>query len=276
MMRAREADLTQTVGALPRNGGVLLRAALIAYALVLLLFAAGFFFREWWATDLWPFKYTAGMSFAFVASILAAASASILYCALARDYRAMVGVGIDAVVLTAPLAIMALASGRASMRTFGILAALTAGAGLFAAVWFHRYAWRDLQPTPWPVRVAFAIFVLALWATGGALVAGSLSVLPWHVTPEVARVYGFIFLGASSYFLYGLVIPKWSNAPGQLLGFLAYDLVLIVPFIIYFRLVPPERLVNHVVYTAVVVGSAVIAIVYCFIHPRTRLFGRRW
>jgi hypothetical protein len=255
-------------------GGALLRAGLILYALVLLGFAAGFFFREWWATDLWPFKYTAGMSFAFVASILAAASASIGYCALARDYRAMVGVGIDALVLTAPLAVMAFTSGRPAMRTFGALAALTASAGLFAAVWFHRYAWRDAQPTPLPVRVAFVVFVLALWATGGALVAGNLNVLPWHVTPDVARVYGFIFLGASSYFLYGLIIPRWSNAAGQLLGFLAYDLVLIVPFAIYFRHVPPERLLNHLVYTAVVVASGVLAVLYCFIHPRTRLVGR--
>lgn len=255
-------------------GNALLRGGLVLYALVLLLFAAGFFFREWWATDLWPFSYTAGMSFAFLASILAAASASILYCALARDLRAMVGVGLDAFVLTAPLALISLTSGRASMRTFGILAALTASAGAFALIWFHRYPWRDARPTPVPVRVAFTIFVLALWATGGALVMGSLRVLPWNVSPEVARVYGLIFLGASSYFLYGLIIPKWSNAAGQLLGFLAYDLVLIVPFAIYFRHVPPERLTNHVVYTAVVLGSGVVAVYYCFVHPRTRLVGR--
>ena len=256
--------------------GALLRGGLVVYALGLLLFAAGFFFREWWATDLWPFSYTAGMSFAFVASILAAAAASILYCALARDLRAMVGVGLDALVLTAPLAITSFMSGKASMRTFGALAALTASAGLVAMTWFHRYAWRDERPTPWPVRVAFVVFVLALWATGGALVAGNLRVLPWHVSPEVARVYGFIFLGASSYFLYGLVIPKWSNAAGQLLGFLAYDIVLLWPFAVYFKHVEPDRLLNHVVYTAVVVGSGMIAIYYCFIHPRTRLFARDW
>ena len=265
-----------------RHGGggigiALLRAGLVFYALILLLFAAGFFFREWWATDLWPYRTSYSnptMSFAFVASILAAASASILYCALARDLRAMVGVGLDALVLTAPLAIMSLTSGRAGMRTFGTLAALTAAVGGFAMIWFHRYAWRDARPTPVPVRVAFVIFVLALWATGGALVGGNLRVLPWQVTPDVARVYGLIFLGASSYFLYGLIVPKWSNAAGQLLGFLAYDVVLIVPFAIYFKHVPPERLVNHVVYTAVVVGSAAIAIYYCFVHPRTRLVGR--
>ena len=40
-----------------------------------------------------------------------------------------------------------------------------------------------------------------------------------------------IFLGSAIYFAYGLQRPVWGNAKGQLLGFLAYDLVLIVPFV---------------------------------------------
>jgi hypothetical protein len=43
--------------------------------------------------------------------------------------------------------------------------------------------------------------------------------------------------------------PRWGNAFGQLLSFLAYDLVLIVPFVALFDTVPPERMVNLVVYT---------------------------
>jgi hypothetical protein len=254
---------------------LLLRAGLVVYSLILLLFAAGFFFREWWATDLWPFSYTASMSFFFVSSILAAAAASILYCALAGELRAMVGVGIDAVVITLPQAMIALTSGRNTMRTFGTLAAITAGAGLLAVLWFHRYPWRDARRTPMLVRISFGIFVAALWSVGAALALGSQRVLPWQVTPEVARVYGWIFLGASSYFLYGLLIPRWPNAAGQLLGFLAYDLVLIVPFIIYFRHVPAERLLNHIVYTSVVVYSGAVATWFCFCDRRTRLPGHR-
>jgi hypothetical protein len=241
---------------------------------MLYVLAAGFFFREWWATDLWPFSYTGAMSYVFVSSILAAAATSILYCAAARDWRAMVGVGIDAVVITLPVAVIALSSGKKSMRTFGILAALTAAAGLAAALWFRRYAFRDPRPTPVVVRVSFALFVLALWTFGGAMAAGSTRVLPWEVTAEVARVYGWIFLGASSYFLYGLIVPKWSNAAGQLLAFLAYDLVLAWPFVVYFRHVPTERFVNHVVYSAAVAYSALVAIWFCFIDPSTRLVGK--
>ena len=69
--------------------------------------------------------------------------------------------------------------------------------------------------------------------------------------------------------------PRWSNAAGQLLGFLAYDVVLIVPFIIYFRHVPADRLVNHIVYTAVVVYSGLVALWFCFIDRRTRLIALR-
>ncbi len=252
-------------------GQALLRAGLIVYSCVLFIFAAGFVFDEWWATDLWPFSYSAGMSFIFVSSILAAAGTSILYCGLARDYRAMVGVGIDALVITLPIAILAFSSERKSMRTFAILSSVTAVAGLLAAIWFHRYEFRDHRPTPMLVRISFVIFVVALWVFGGMLTTGSQRILPWGVSPEVAKVYGWIFIGASSYFLYGLIIRKWSNAAGQLLGFLAYDLVLIVPFIRFFRTVGDDKLLNHIVYTSVVVYSALLAIYCCFIHPATRL-----
>ncbi|MBX3080792.1 MAG: hypothetical protein KF716_04100 [Anaerolineae bacterium] len=64
--------------------------------------------------------------------------------------------------------------------------------------------------------------------------------------------------------------PSWHNAAGQLLGFLAYDVVLIVPFIQHFSDVIPEHRVSLIVYTTVVVGSALLAIYYLFIHPETR------
>jgi hypothetical protein len=250
------------------------RLALVVYAVVLLCLAAGFIFRQPWAIETWPFRYTGGMSYNFVASILAAAAASILYCGLSRDPRAMFGVGIDAAVINGPVAYLALSSGDASMRSFGVAAAATAAAGLGVCVWSRRYAWRDKQPTPVLVRVALAIFVVALWVVGSAMAAGSQKILPWEVSPEVARIYGWTFLGASTYLLYGAVVGVWSNAAGQLLGFLAYDLVLIPPFIDYFGHVAPDRLLNHVVYSTVVGVSAVLAVFYCFVLPRTRVFGR--
>lgn len=262
----------------PRSLGPGARFALIAAAVALLRFAAGFVFREPWATDTWPFPYAGGISHIFIASIMAAGAASLLSCALLRDPRAMVGVGIDAVVINAPIAFLILTADEVPSRLFGIGAAATALAGLAAAGWFRRYAWRDTRPTPIPVRLAFAVFVLALWVFGGAMAAGgawSTRILPWEVPPEVARIYGWTFLGASTYFLYSLLVPVWSNAAAQLLAFLAYDLVLIPPFIAHFQHVTPDRLPNHIAYCAAVATSAILAIVYCFILPRTRIIAPR-
>src|SRR5881392_3773200 len=47
-------------------------------------------------------------------------------------------------------------------------------------------------------------------------------------------MFGLIFLGAATYFIYGALDPHWGNAVGQLAGFLAYDLVLLSPFFGHF------------------------------------------
>jgi hypothetical protein len=69
-----------------------------------------------------------------------------------------------------------------------------------------------------------------------------------------------MFLGAALYIVYGLIRPVWANAAGQLLGFLAYDLVLIMPFVQRLPTVAPEHRMGLIVYAAVVVYSALIAI----------------
>jgi hypothetical protein len=61
------------------------------------------------------------------------------------------------------------------------------------------------------------------------------------------------------------------NAAGQLAGFLAYDLVLIGPFVLRFATVEPERLPSLIVYTTFVSFSGLMAIYYLFINGTTRL-----
>src|SRR5256885_15582508 len=97
-----------------RNGdkNPAVRFALIAYALSLYVWGFGLFFEQRWATRLWPFSYnSSSMSYALIASILAAAGTSIICCAVAREYRALTGVGINAAVITLPVAIRTLISG---------------------------------------------------------------------------------------------------------------------------------------------------------------------
>ena len=64
-------------------------------------------------------------------------------------------------------------------------------------------------------------------------------------------LYSWVFLGAAVYFGSSLIRPLWANGRGQLMGFLAYDLVLIGPFLRHFGKVDPALWINLVVYTTV-------------------------
>ena len=79
-------------------------------------------------------------------------------------------------------------------------------------------------------------------------------------------------MGNASYFIHGVTHPRWHHALGQLLSFLAYDLVLIFPFLSLFKTVQPEYLINLIIYVAVLFYSGAIAVYFLFVNPRTR-FG---
>jgi hypothetical protein len=83
-------------------------------------------------------------------------------------------------------------------------------------------------------------------------------------------IFGFIYLGAAVFFIYGFLQPYWSNAAPQLIGFLAYDLVLIGPFVDRFDEVSGRQLLSLSIYTAVLVLSGALAFHYLFLSDRTR------
>ena len=97
-------------------------------------------------------------------------------------------------------------------------------------------------------------------------------VFPWDLNPDSSVVFGCIFLGDAFYFLYALLRPRWGNAFGQLLSFLAYDLVLIVPFVLLIDTVKPDRIFGLIVYITVLLYSGGLAVYYLLIDPQTR-FG---
>jgi hypothetical protein len=100
-------------------------------------------------------------------------------------------------------------------------------------------------------------------------VQGSQTILPWEVTTEGTVIYGWFFIGAAAYFAYGVWRPRWHNAAGQLAGFLAYDLVLIVPFLLLLPTISDTLRPNLLVYIAVVVYSGALAIYYLVLRPAT-------
>ena len=253
------------------------RIGLVAVGAVVLLLALGFFIQVRWATALWPVP-AGPLSHIFVASILAAIGAPAIWIALADEGRALAAGAADLAVTNAGVALTGawffFTTGNVGMLLLGIATALLCVlcVGIFRG--WHGVPFRDARPTPTAVRIAFAVFALLLAITAAALIAVRPNTFPWPLGPENSVIYGFIFLGAMAYFLYGLAWPVWGNACDQLVGFLAYDIVLIVPFLRQFAAVKPEMRTSLTVYTAVVALSGLLALYFLLLHPATRFTAR--
>lgn len=247
------------------------RGALVLGGLVALAGAAGFLLGWRDVVRIWPFL-AYGLTPVFLASILAAIAAPVIWIGLSGELAALRGGAANLLVSAGGIAAYGLSQswgdpvGRVQM--FALIHLGVAMAAFLLLVGSQRVAWRDDRPTPALVRIAFAIFGLVLVAVGTALVLRR-DVFPWPLDDHASVVYGLIFLGAAIYFAYGLWRPVWGNAKGQLVGFLAYDLVLIVPFV---RLWPASPSLSLAVYLAVIIASALLAIWYLALSAKYRLW----
>ncbi|MCL4254750.1 MAG: hypothetical protein KJ043_13370, partial [Anaerolineae bacterium] len=107
---------------------------------------------------------------------------------------------------------------------------------------------------------------------GGLLIFKTSNILPWVVTLEFGVLAGWFFLGAAAYFTYALIRPSWHNSAGQLIGFLTYDVVLIIPFLQRLPNLAPEFRLSMVIYLVVIIYSGWLSIYYLFINADTRLW----
>ncbi len=165
---------------------------------------------------------------------------------------------------------LALGERRSNLIPFGIASLLTAIASGGAFLWSRRLSLSNPRPTPLLVRISFGIFIVSLFFAGGALLF-RLPIFPWDLNPDSSVIFGCIFIGDVFYFLYGLTRPRWQNAFEQLLSFLAYDLVLIGPFLALSKTADSDHLLNLIVYIAVLLYSGALAVHYLFIHAETRV-----
>ncbi|MBI5933169.1 MAG: hypothetical protein HY867_05640 [Chloroflexi bacterium] len=249
----------------------MLRYATALSGLVILVFAIGFIFQIQFATQFWPWP-DGRYSYLFIGSILAAVSAAAFWVGWTGEFGALPAGSLNIFVIAVATSIyffQLAQNGRPQLLSFGIASLLSALVSGAAFLWSRRLPLSDARPTPTLVKVSFGIFVASLILAGGALIF-RLPIFPWKLNPDSSVIFGCIFLGDAFYFLYGLLRPRWHNALGQLLSFLAYDLVLIVPFIGLFPTVKPEQMLNLVVYTAVLIYSAALAVYYLFVNPPTR------
>jgi len=251
----------------------LLRVFMYALCGVKAILALGFIFQWPPIIDRWPLPYTNSTTYLFIGSILAAAVASTLWCLLHREDGALAGVFLDYAAIFLPVAIFTyqLSGTNPSLREFSMASLVLAVFGLAMLVYTIRTPFRDPRPTPRPLRWMFGVFVVLLIIVGGQLVLEAPNVLPWDVNLSGRIIYGWMFLGAAAYFAYGVIRPRWQNAGGQLAGFLAYDLVLILPFVLMLPNVRPEKLPHLITYVSVLIVSGALATFYLFINPATRV-----
>jgi hypothetical protein len=256
----------------------IMRYILFLICVVQLFFAIAFFLQLPFATNLWPFPGTTPLTFIFIASIFASAGAATLWAAATENYGALTGIGLDYLAILAPLAILSFQLGASSnnprMTTYGVACIFGALFGLGLILWSIRIPMDRKLPMPGFVRWSFVLFIIALLLVSIRLILKVPNVIPWKITPELSVVIGWMFLGAALYFAYALLRPSWVNSAGQLVGFLAYDAVLIVPFLTRLPTTAAEFRTGLIIYTAVVTYSGLLAIYYLFIHKPTRIWAR--
>jgi hypothetical protein len=238
----------------------------------LLVLAAGFVFQVPIATSLWPWP-DGRYSYLFIGSILAAAAAAMLWTGWTGETGALPAGSLNLFVIGLTTMVyffqLVIQQGRQELIPFGVASLFTAIASGASFLWSRRLPFNDPRPTPALVQISFGIFIASLFLAGGALLLKA-PIFPWTLNSDSSVIFGCIFIGDAFYFLHGLLRPRWQNAYGQLLSFLAYDLVLIGPFLALFPTVKSEHRVNLIVYTVVLIYSGALAVYFLFIHPQTR------
>ncbi len=250
--------------------------ALVVMGLVSLVAAAGFALSVSPFTEIWPLGDSAAVN-RFLGAYLAGIGASLLWIGVSGDLGAAVGGAISLTVVYVSLAIawLMLPLGAAEPRLRSVVFLWMSGAlvstGL--AFWFRRFRIQDTHPLPRLVSRSFVVFVLLLAFVGGALLLRTPNIFPLPLGPAAAALIGSAFLGSTAYFLYSLRFPIWRNACAQLWGFLAYDLVLILPLASRLGSVDAAHRPALIMNVAVLVVSGALAVYYLLIARTTRVWS---
>jgi hypothetical protein len=254
-----------------------MRIVLIVIAVMQIVVGFGYWAHVPLFTDLWPFPAMTPLSYTFLASIFMAAAAATLWIAYYEQYAAIVGLGLDYLVILLPVSILSFQVGAATqnnaMTTYAVVALIGALFGVGLIVWGLGQPFDLSKPVPALIKWSFVIFIIVLIGAGAQIVAKVPNIIPWSITPEFAVVIGWMFIGAAAYFAYAVIRPGWNNAAGQLFGFLAYNVVLLVPLLMRIPIVAPEHQTQLFIYITVVMYSALLAIYYLFINKQTRVIG---
>jgi heme/copper-type cytochrome/quinol oxidase subunit 4 len=251
------------------------RALLVLTGLVLLITGVGFFEQMPWAISLWPWQ-DGKLSFMFIAAIMAAIGLPLFWLGWSGELAAMRGGALDLATTYTGLGMTILVGAESAKQWLSIpivlggivLAALF---NLWLYKWSSRLTFKDNRRTPNLVRWAFLLFGIILVVVGIALLLRYPYIYPWPLQPQSSVVFGWIYLGAAVYVLHSVIYPVWGNIKGQLLGFAAYDLVLLIPFINHIDVVKPAHQLSLSFYLLFIVCSLLLSLYYLLIARHWRL-----
>ena len=254
------------------------RIALSISGAITALLAFGFAFQLAWATKLWGWP-DSRLSYIFLGSIAAAIAAPVIWIALSNELGAVVGGALNIATICASTGLYLLhlhtRRGEGKLLIIAVVLGVVFVLSVALFIQSRNIPIQDRRPIPFPVKLSFGIFFIALVAASTALLLRAAHVFPWPLRGDTSVMIGCIFLGNAIYFAYGLSSKYWGAVTGQLIAFLAYDLVLIGPFVRHFKHVLPAHRLSLTVYVIVLVGSGALSLYYLFISPSTRLWTRQ-
>ncbi len=215
-----------------------IRLLAIAMVGVLVPVGVGLFRNADWVTTLWPFP-DVRMTYIFLASMVASTGALIIWPVLRDDLGALRAAVFNILVATPAFALYLLWLAReadnrdliAPALAFVLTAVLWVGIGRG----LKEIPVRSTRMLPRFIRMMLVFFCLLLIPIGTALVFQVDNVFPWTLSPENSTAAGMIFLSAAALFLFVLRNPLWIYGEAAFASFLAYDLVLFVPYLDFFR-----------------------------------------
>jgi hypothetical protein len=255
----------------------LLRSILLLGGVFIMVLALGFAYQAPLIIQIWPWSVSP-LTYLFIGSILAAVSVAMLWIGWTEEYEILpagtLNVFVIALTTTFYFFYLIAKDGRTDFWPYALAGIVSIVMSALTFLWSRHLPATNSHPTPRLVLISFGVFTASLLLTASALLLKQ-PIFPWTLTPESFVVFGCIFLGDAFYFIHALLYPRWHNAAGQLLSFLAYDLVLLFPFLRLFETVKPEFRLSLTVYVLVLIYSGLLAIYYLFINKGTRILEKQ-
>ncbi len=222
----------------PANRLSALRWLMVAILAAQVPVGIGLYLDAGWATDLWPLE-DVRMTYIFLASIVASTAALIVWPMARDDPGALRAAAFNLSTATPPLGLYLLWLSRdgdnRDLIAPGIAFVLFGLAWTVVGRFLRTIPVRDTRQLPKIVRVVFVGFCVLLIPLGTALLFQVEDIFPWTISPENSTVAGIIFLSAAGLFLFILAHPLWIYGEAGFASFLAYDLVLAVPYLDFYR-----------------------------------------